>query len=207
MALGTTSGTSSSPLIFLPQIELSSITSEIASDGAMILEMPKRITTVDEEKQNELNVTYEELLKSSENSFFLTDFSEDAVTSIYNQEPSSSIISLKATKNLTSDSSEENKTSEIIVIANGTFITNLESVAASGYSQVNLYNNADFFINSVANLTNREDTITVRKELNSSTFDPQTTTENRVVLLIIFIVPIVIIFAGIIVWNYRKHKR
>ena len=202
-----------SPFVMFPKIESSSITSEISTDGAVILEMPKRIITVDEEKQAELNVSYEELLKSSEKSFFLTDFSENGINNVYNQPAGSSLIAVKATKQLNTENTVEGEkpkenqtTSEIIVIANGTFISNVESVVAQGYSQVNLYNNADFFLNSVANLTNREDSISVRKETNSSTFTP-TEKQNNIVLLIIFVVPIAIIIFGILVWNYRKHKR
>ncbi len=211
-----------SPLIFFPQIESNSITSEISTDGSIIMEMAKRIKKVDEDKQKELNVTYEDLLKSSDKSYFITDFSENALNSIASQTPESSIIALKATKELSDNSnsqedasneeSTENsdeaqtKSSEIIVIANSTFISNVQSSVASNYSQVNLYNNADFFLNSVANLTNREDTITVRKEASSSTYAP-TNTENNIVLIVIFVVPLLIIIIGISVWNHRKRKR
>ncbi len=191
-----------SPLIFLPQVQNSEITSEIVSDGgALLLEMPRRIVTVDETKQEELKVSYQELLKSSDNSFFITDFGTDVISNIENQTPGSSIISLKATKTI-----DDTKNSQAIVIANGTFITNIESLVAKGYSQVNIYNNADFFINCVANLTNRQDTITIRKETSSATFTP-TKNENTIVLIIAFSMPLIIIAIGIIVGNYRKHKR
>ncbi len=190
------------PYIFFPKIENTEITSKIQSDGSILLEMPKRIITADETKQEELKVTYQELIKSSEKSYFITDFSQNALNSLAGQEPSSQLIAVKATKKI----ADTEKESNIIAIANGTFITNLESVVAQNYSQVNLYNNADFFVNSVANLTNRDDTITIRKEYNSSTFTP-TEKQNIIVLIVIFIIPILIIIIGIIVWNYRKHKK
>lgn len=206
-----------SPLILFPQIENSDITSQIVTDGTIILEIPKRIKTVDEEKIAELNVSYEVLLKSSEESNFITDFSENALNSIAEQETESSIIAIKATKTIESETTEnvegdsanndENtKTSEIIVISNGTFVSNYESAVQGGISQVDLYSNADFYLNSVANLTNRKDAITVRKETNSSIFIA-TEKENAIILLVIFAVPILIILIGIFVWNHRKHKR
>ncbi len=194
-----------SPFILLPQISSTDITSDIYTDGVMVMELPRRIK-IDDTKLEELGIEYEKLLTSSENSFFVTDFSENAVNSIANQTPGSSIISAKITKTINGATEGESKTSEMIIIANGTFVSNLESVVASGVSQANLYNNADFFISSVANLTDRQDTISVRKEMSSSTYTP-TENENRVVLIIIFIIPIVIILAGIIVWNIRKRKR
>lgn len=204
------SAIANAPVIFMPQIEYTEITSDIATDGALILEYARRINLPDESKSEELNVECEKLLSSSEKSFFVTDFSENLINSISTQTPQSNVISAKITKTISGNSEEgaENdiKKSQMIVIANGTFVTNVESMVASQVSKVNLYNNADFFISCVANLTNRNDTISIRKEMSSSTYTP-TETQNNIVLAIIFIVPIVIIIAGIIVWNYRKHKR
>lgn len=198
------------PIIFMPQIENTEITSDIATDGALILEYARRINLPDEAKSEELNVEYEKLLSSSEKSFFVTDFSDNLINSISTQTPQSNVISAKITKTISGNSEEGNeqeaKQSQMIVISNGTFVTNVESMISQGVSKVNLYNNADFFISCVANLTNRDDTISVRKEMSSSTYAP-TETENKVVLAIIFIVPILIIIIGIIVWNYRRHKR
>lgn len=198
------------PIIFMPQIEYTDITSDIATDGVLIMEYAKKINLPDETKSKELNVECEKLLSSSEKSFFVTDFSDNLINSISTQTPQSHVISAKITKTIsanTEEGTEETpKKSEMIVISNGTFVTKIESMIASGVSKVNLYNNADFFISCVANLTDRDDTISVRKEMSSSTYTP-TETQNKIVLAIIFIVPIVIIFIGIIVWNYRKHKR
>lgn len=195
-----------SPFLILPKISSTEITSEIYTDGVMVMELPKRIKMAEDEKLTELGVEYETLLSSSEKSFFVTDFSENAVNSIASQTPASSIISAKITKTIPGATEAENKTSEIVVIANGTFVSSLESVAASGVGQVNLYNNADFFISSVANLTDRDDTISVRKEMSSSTYTP-TENQNIIVLIIIFAIPLVIVICGIIVWNIRKRKR
>lgn len=195
-----------SPFLVLPKISSTEITSKIYTDGAMVMELPKRIKMSEEAKLTELGVKYETLLSSSEKSFFVTDFSENAINSIASQTPGSSIISAKITKTITGATESENKESEMVVIANGTFVSSLESIAAKGVSQVNLYNNADFFINSVANLTDREDTVSVRKEMSSATYTP-TETENTIVLVIIFAVPFIIIVFGIIVWNIRKRKR
>ncbi|MBP3596097.1 MAG: GldG family protein [Clostridia bacterium] len=202
----TNSFVANSPFLILPKIASTEITSEIYTDGVVVMELPKRIKMAEEAKLTELGVEYETLLSSSEKSFFVTDFSENAVNSIASQTPASSIISAKITKTIPGATESENKISEMVAIANGTFVSSLESVAASGTSQVNLYNNADFFISSVANLTDREDTVSVRKEMSSSTYTP-TKNENNIVLIIIFIVPLIIMIFGILVWNIRKRKR
>ena len=194
----------SEPRIFNPHIESTPITSEIKSDSGLLLESVKRITTVDEETQKSLNVTYQNLLTTSEQSLFLTEFTQKGVSELYNQEPTTSIISLKATKNLGTE--EEEKKSEIIVIANGIFVSNLQSSLNPNVSQVHIGDNVNFFLNSVANLTNREDTVKVRKDTNSATFLP-TEQEQNIIVAAVFLIPGIIMLIGIGVWNYRKHKR
>lgn len=198
-----------SPFIFLPKIECTDITSDICTDGAVLMEFAQRINTVDEATQGNLKVKYETLLTSSEKSFYLTEFSDNAIQSLANQTPSKSTIALKATKTISepnADTGIEGKESEMIIIGNGLFVTNIESMVSAQTAQVNIYNNADFFVKSVANLTDRNDTISVRKEMSSSTYAP-TEQQNVIVLIIIFTVPVVIIIAGCIVWSVRKRKR
>lgn len=194
----------SEPRIFNPNIENTSITSQIKSDSGLLLESAKRISTVDEETQKNLNVTYENLLTTSEKSLFLTDFTQKGLSELYNQEPKTSIISLKATKKLGTE--EDSKESNIIAIANGIFISNIQSSINGNISQVHMGDNVNFFLNSVANLTNREDSITVRKDTNATTFLP-TEQERNIILAIVFLIPAIIMIFGIAIWNYRKHKR
>ena len=58
---------------------------------------------------------------------------------------------------------------------------------------------------AVAYLTKREDTLTIRKDMKNTTY-AATVNENRIILTIIFAVPIIIIIIGIVVWNIRKRK-
>ena len=68
------------------------------------------------------------------------------------------------------------------------------------------YNNKDVMLNSISYLTNREDTITIRKtdETESYTVNEN---ENNIIMCIIFITPVVIIIAGIIVWQVRRRRK
>ena len=192
------------PRIFNPHIEDTTITSQIKSDSGLIIESAKRISTVDEETQKSLNVTYQNLLTTSENSIFLSDFTQKGVNELYSQTPTTSLISVKATKNLGTE--EEEKKSEIIAIANGFFVSNIQSSIKADIAQVHLDDNANFFLNSVANLTNREDSITVRKDTNATTFTP-TENERNIIMAIVFLTPTIIMIIGLGVWSYRRHKR
>jgi ABC-type uncharacterized transport system involved in gliding motility auxiliary subunit len=66
--------------------------------------------------------------------------------------------------------------------------------------------NKDFVINSMSYLGNKDNYLTIRKDYATNTYKP-TTTQNNIVLTIIFSVPLFILASGIIIWNYRKKRK
>ena len=68
-----------------------------------------------------------------------------------------------------------------------------------------LYNNEDVIMNSVSHLTEREDTIKIRKTKEVKTYTV-TDDEDVVIKTIIFTVPVIVIFIGLAVWIYRRRK-
>ena len=60
-------------------------------------------------------------------------------------------------------------------------------------------------MNSISYLTERNDTIAIRKtdEIQKYTVTDQ---EDVVIKTIIFVVPMLIIFIGIVVWSFRRRK-
>lgn len=196
------------PNIVMPQIEpYTDITEQIYSDGGYLLfPYAQKITKADEETATNLNVEYETLLKSSESSYYVKDVSANIATVTSTAEQGSSELAISATKTINSDSEEEKK-SKIIVIGNGMFISDtMVSVISSNYPISFMGNNKDFMMNSIAYLTDRSDTLTIRKEMNTSTY-ARTEQQDTIVKLIIFGIPILIIVSGIVVWNRRKKKR
>ena len=69
-----------------------------------------------------------------------------------------------------------------------------------------LYNNYDVVLNSIAYLNEREDIITIRKDYDTVAYTA-TELQNNIVMAIIFIIPLVIIIIGIIVWQVRRRKK
>lgn len=204
-----TSIVSGYPHILMPQIApYSEITSEIYSDGYLLLEYAQKVIMADEERATDLNVEYEKLLSSSEESYYVTDVYSDIsnVASTSNKE--SSDLAVIATKTINPEAEEsEQKKSKIIVVGNGIFITDaIIDVVSQSYPISYIGNNKDFMMNSIAFLTDRTDTLKIRKEMNTSTYAPNAQ-QDTIVRLIIFGVPALIILAGIVVWNRRKKKR
>ena len=95
----------------------------------------------------------------------------------------------------------------LIIYSNELFASNVQVLISSQYYTyaVELYNNEDVILNSISHLTEREDTIVIRKTNESETYSV-TDQEDVIIKTIIFVVPILIIFIGITVWIFRKRK-
>lgn len=205
------SAASGYPTIIMPNISAySEITSEIYTDGGYLLfAYGKKIAKSDEQTATELSVEYETLLNSSKDSYYISDVSqnvEKAVESAKKEIVDLAVLATKTINTQTEDTSDDVK-SKIIVIGNGTFISdNIISAISSTYPMSYIGNNKDFMLNSIAYLTERTDNLVIRKEMNTSTYTP-TEAQDKVVKIIIFVIPLLIILTGIVVWNYRKKKR
>lgn len=204
------------PNIISPEISSASdITSDIVSaKGQLWMVYAGRLTFKSDDELTALGVTKEELLTSSENSLFIKDLNLSAEQAATNAEKGKSVISALMTKTVkpiaqaTDDTAPtETYESKLLVIANASFITDYKiQELSSSYPMSYLGYNKDFMLNSISALTDREDTIKIRKDMSTSTYEP-TAEQHTVVLAIIFSVPIIIILLGIIIWNVRRRKR
>ena len=95
----------------------------------------------------------------------------------------------------------------MIVVANTVFASDytVEGVSSS-YPISYMGNNKDFMLDSISNLTKKNDVIKIRKDMSTATYTP-TEQQNAIVLTIVYAVPILIIIIGIFVGTYRKRKR
>jgi ABC-type uncharacterized transport system involved in gliding motility auxiliary subunit len=199
------------PYIFMPEVSSTSeITADIYTDSYMWLVYSAKLQFVDDDALEALNVTKETLLSSSDESAFITDISSTLQSATQTAEYGSSEIASLVTKTITStneNGEEETNTSKLIISASGSFISDYTiSALSSNYPLSYLGSNKDFVINSLSYLGDKGNTLTIRKDMANSTYTP-TETQNRIVLTIIFAVPLVIIFAGIVIWNYRQKRK
>lgn len=163
---------------------------------------PGSIQFADSAKLEELGVTYETIASTSESSFVRTDFSQNTSSRTdKDSEEGSSIVASHVTKALSDD-----KTSQLIIYADETFSSTSQLII--GYQYVNavyLYNNEDIVLNSASYLTERDDTIIIRKT-DETEYYTVTDQEDVVIKTIIFTVPVVVIIIGIGVWIFRRRK-
>ena len=94
----------------------------------------------------------------------------------------------------------------MIVYSNCNFITDTTASETTQLKLVNLYNNKDLVLNSIAYLTDRGDTIRIRKDSGMVAYTA-TQKQDNIVKMIIFLVPIMIIILGIIIWQIRRRKK
>ena len=159
--------------------------------------------TFNEDKLEELGVTYETLAKTSESSFLRTDVTQTSATRTSSDgEEESSTVAAIATKKI-----DDNTTSKLVIFSNELFAMDMP-VQISGYTMytVSLYNNADMILNSISYLNEREDTITIRKNSDEVTYTV-TEQQHNIIMAIIFAIPVLIIVIGIIVWQVRRRKK
>ena len=204
------------PNIFTPEVSSSNdITADIYTDNGQIwLLYAGRLTFKSDEELASMNITREDLLTSSEKAMFVSDLSQSAEQAANSAQIGQSVIASLLTKTITpaTEASEgveatEAVESKVMIMANASFITDYKvEQLSSSYPVSYLGNNKDFMLNSISELTEREDTLKIRKDMSTSTYEP-TEEEHTIVLIIIFAVPTIIIFAGVIVWNARRRKK
>lgn len=151
------------PYIIMPNVSQDSdITSEIYTDSRnkLILVYASRLNTKSDTELENLKVSKQELLFSSDNAYFIKDISSNIEEALKNAEVGKSVISYMMTKNVSAE--EDNKIdSKLLICATGSFISdypiNIDGQKPLSY----LASNRDFILNGIADLTKREGTLSL----------------------------------------------
>ena len=161
-----------------------------------------KIEFTDEEKLKELGVEYEVISSTSDKSFIRTNFDLNSYKRTAGDgEEGTNIIGALVTKNVEGD-----KKSELIIYSNEIFGSDMPISVGQYYTYAfNLYNHEDVILNSIAHLTERTDTITIRKASETERYTV-TEKEDAIIKTIIFVLPVLIIGMGIVIWQVRRIK-
>lgn len=193
------------PELIIPELTYNEIVKDIYTDGKIIMADAGRINIESSEKLNELNVTANTFVKTSEKAIYKENFNVNTygLTKAEGDEEGSFVLGATLTKKI-----NDEKSATLVAYSNSLFATN--NILIIGDKQTSLIaqrNNKDILLNSVAFLTNREDSIRIRKDTGMVTFNTATKTQDTIVKTIIFSIPIFIIILGITVTIMRKHKK
>ena len=206
------------PSFFIPEVQYTDITSDVYNgQGALFLYSTK--INLNDDRIEELGIEMTELVSSSDTTYFTTDLSGN--TNPSEDEEGGFVLGAELVKNITAESEdtdeteesseedttdEEDITSTLIIYGNDYFASDMQ-ISYNMYPLVMYYNNPDLFLNSLAYLTENDVNITIRKPYSSSGTEFSITDgDKEIILKIIFIVPVIIIGVGIIIWVSRIRK-
>lgn len=178
----------------IPDISYHKITEYIITDGALMFVDSSKLNLADDSKLEELNVESSTLIESSETSYLSTTNEKGPYT-----------LGVELNKTISQDD-ENTKTSKLIIYANSTFAEDMVTISNQNVTPFTIYSNKDLLLNTVAYLTQKDSSITIRKNTDSVTYTA-TKEQNTIILLIIFIIPLLIILIGIIIGFIRKRKK
>lgn len=193
------------PDLIMPNLEYNSIVKDLYTDGNVIFADAGYINTASSEELEKLNVTADAFIKTSEKAYYKENYtnSSNGIAKADGDKEGEFVLGETLTKKI-----DDNKSAVLVAYSNAFFATNYQFVLGNSYVQlIDLRNNKDLLLNSVAYLNNREDSIRIRKDTGVVSFNTATAKESGIVRTIIFVVPILIIVAGIIVSIRRKMKK
>lgn len=190
-----------SPNYIIPNIASTKATEDILSDGGILLINATKITIENDEKLDELNVDYEEILTTGDTALFRKDATNTSTYKISSDEQGNFTIGAKLTKTI------DDKEAVMYVLSNNFFVVDYPiTIGSSSVYPIMFYNNKDYILNTIAELTNREDTISIRKDTGIITYTA-IEAQDRIIKIVISVFPSLIIIIGIVIWFVRRRKK
>ena len=201
------------PTFFQGQLQSTDITKDIESNSGGVVFFTGTKININSDKLDDLKVEETDIIKTSDTAYYTTDLTGKMDTKKDTQGPFT--IGAELVKTIKEkDENDENSSaveSKLVIYGNDVFVT--DTVLTYTNQSVPIYtidmlNNADVVLNSVGELTNKEENITIRRDYSDAqtTFTP-TDGQKDIIVKIIFVVPVAIIALGIIVWIVRKNRK
>ena len=175
----------------IPSMSYHKITEYLTTDGALMFINSSKLDLVDDDKLESLNVESNKIIESNDTSYLTSDSNTKGPFT----------LGAELSKKI-----DDNKTSKLIIYSNSKFAQDSSTIGNQTVVPFTIYSNKDLLLNTVAYLTEKDSSITIRKNTNTVTYTA-TEKQNNVVLAIIFIIPILIILIGIIISFIRKRKK
>ena len=200
---------SNSPDLIMPEIQYADATNKLYNSEGVIFINATKINVASDDELKNLNTTKTELIRTSENAYFRTNFENNADSAQDGESKGNFLVGAQFDKTI-SEANDETNTKEVksrlIIYGENYFVSDYQLTQSTQTPMIAYRQNKDLVLNSIAYLSDREEDITVRKSTGAVTYTA-TEQENRIILAIITAVPLLIIVAGIIVWANRRRKK
>ena len=191
------------PMYVLPELSYNDIVGDIYSDGNVIFAVGGRIENVSDEKMKELGVTYEAFIKSSSTSYYKESYDTT------DQEDGDEVGPFRMGEILTKKI-DDSTSSTLVAYSNAIFVSNYEvqisTDSTSTISPIDMRNNKDLILNTVAYLTNKETPYRIRKTTEEVLLDNASETAVSIVVVVLLALPILIVLVGLVVVIIRKSR-
>ena len=197
-----------SPDLIIPELEYSDITKDLYNTTGVIFVNATKVN-IDEDKLEEQNVERTDLAVTSEEAYFRTDFNNQEDAAAEGEETGSFTVGVELEKTIKEENEETGEkavTSKLVIYGENYFISDYQLSQNSQYGAIQLAYNKDLALNSIAYLVDRPEDITARKSTGTVTYTA-TEMQDTIIKAIIFTVPIIIVLAGIVVWQVRRRKK
>ena len=200
---------SNSPDLIMPEIQYADATNKLYNSEGVIFINTTKINVASDDELKNLNTTKTELIRTSENAYFRTNFENNADSAQDGESKGNFLVGAQFDKTISKENDETNTKevkSRLIIYGENYFVSDYQLTQSTQTPMIAYRQNKDLVLNSIAYLSDREEDITVRKSTGAVTYTA-TEQENRIILAIITAVPLLIIVAGIIVWANRRRKK
>ncbi len=200
---------SNSPDLIMPEIQYADATNKLYNSEGVIFINATKINVASDDELKNLNTTKTELIRTSENAYFRTNFENNADSAQDGESKGNFLVGAQFDKTISKENDETNTKevkSRLIIYGENYFVSDYQLTQSTQTPMIAYRQNKDLVLNSIAYLSDREEDITVRKSTGAVTYTA-TEQENRIILAIITAVPLLIIVAGIIVWANRRRKK
>ena len=201
---------SGQPYVILPEVQGTKIATGLTGAGkAVLLLNPTKINKASDEVIKDKKVTMSTILQASENSYFRTDLSNTNMTTSSGDTKGPFDIGILAEKTIKEENQDEGTpalTSQMALIGENYFASDLTMSTQQPIPFIYFANNADLAVNAVSTLVDKEETITPEKSTGTVSYSP-TEQQNIIIIVIISAVPLLIIVIGIVIWIVRRRKK
>lgn len=202
-----------SPDLVIPDIQYSTVTKDLYNSKGTIFANATKIN-INEEQLEEQQVEKTDLALASEGAYFRTNFNIQSNAASVDEEKGTFVVGAELDKTIqkATEATEDTEstsaiTSKLIIYGENYFVSDYPlSSSSSSYPVIQLAYNKDLVLNSIAYLVEREEDITARKSTGTVIYTA-TDEQDIIIRVVIFVVPIVVIIAGIVVWQVRRRKK
>lgn len=158
------------------------------------------------EKMTELGIEEEVIIQTTDTAYFRRNIANISNSSEGDEKGGFKIGGIY-TKNISTEDEENKIASKLVIFGDNNFISDIQ-LSSNIYPIILLpYDNKDLALNSIAYLTNNDESITIRKDYNNSSSFTATDAQKNLIMRVVFIVPIAIMILGFVIWVIRKRKK